>query len=260
MAAITTVVDTFYRVSDALLDLDDQFVRWPERAMVNYFNDAVRALAKWVPPACARMDVIKLVPGTRQSIADIPAARIIRGDGLPASRTFGTMMFRLIRNMGRDGATPGRAINVAAIGTLDRGQADWHTSTATIVEDVIYDERNPTYFFVSPGVPAASNVYVEISYQAQPDVLVLTTPGQFGQHSTDTTVIPVPDLFLDEIINYMLARAYLKDSSTAGNAQLAQSYSEIFVASINSLAQQYTGTNPNLTRLPFAPQPAAASS
>jgi hypothetical protein len=50
-----------------------------------------------------------------------------------------------------------------------------------------------------------------------------------------------------------MARAFMKDAEWAANPQMAQSYTSMFVGSVNAQAAALTGANPNLQSLPFNP-------
>lgn len=254
--------DVLYSVSDLLVDLQPQFQRWSERSLVGYLDDGQVAIAKYIPIAASRIDAIKLKPGTKQSLDLIPAASIVPGDGSAAVDVRGNALNELVRNMGADGATPGRAIRVINRDVLDAQNPNWHTTTGTKVESFVYDPRTPKYFYVCPAVPAAGAVWVEASFVANPPAIPNTgTPEapRYGKDGTDPGVIGIDDKFRDDLINYVLARAYMKDAEEAANASLAASYTQMFLTSLNAQAQALTGINPNLQSLPLNPAvPAAA--
>ena len=253
---MTTVLvrDVLERASTLLDDIDPQFTRWPERELVTWLNDGARALAKWLPPSVARIDIIRLQPGSRQSIADIPADRIKMGDGASPRRTQGVQFYEAVRNMGADGLTPGAAVTVAERAALDTTLPNWHALTGTEVENVVHDPRTPTFFYVCPTPTAEA--WLEVSYCALPERISVTTPGQFAMTGTDATTSPVADAYTDDLVHYMLARAFMSRSDLAEGPQMASAYTQFFVSSINAQATALTGNNPNLSMLPFAPAPA----
>jgi hypothetical protein len=249
--ANTLVRDVLFRVSDALQDLRPQFKRWSQASLVTYLNDGQRAIAKYVPPSCSRVDAVKLAPGTKQSLAFIPAASVIPGDGSNASDVHGNGLLSVVRNLGADGLTPGSAIRIVDHDILDLYSPGWHTETGTEVSGFVYDPRTPKYFYVTPGVPATPNVWVELSYLADPKDV--PSSGDYGYEGTNTTTISVDTKFVDDLVNYILARAYGKDGENAANQGLSASYGSQFVSSINAQATALTGVNPNLHALPANP-------
>lgn len=251
MASSTLVKDVLYRVSVQLHDISPQFNRWTQRELVSALNDGCKAIAKYLPSSCSRVDVIKLVPGTRQSIDRILAASILPGNGSTPANVSGNYVQSVIRNMGANGSTPGNAIRIADREVLDVNSPSWHTQTAAAVSQYMFDPRTPKNFYVSPGVPSATNVWVEVSYLADP--IEVAIAGSYGMDGTDTTVIPVDDKYVDDLVNYILARAYMKDAEFAANANQAAAATQLFVASINAQVTAVTGVNPNLRALPFNP-------
>lgn len=255
MASTVLVKDVLWRVSDQLLDTNPQFTRWAQRTLVNHLNDAQRVIAKFLPHSCARVDAIKLVPGTKQSIAAIPAARILNGDGGTAVDLRGYRMLSLPRNMGADGATPGAAIRDGDRKTLDVADPNWHTRTAKSVSQVFYDPLTPKVFYVYPGVDPTTPMWVEMGWLPDPvDVPAGTIGTEYLLLGTDTTRLSVDDRNVDDVVNYMLARAELRDAEFAGSLQVASSYASSFVSSINTQAVAAGLPNPRLTTLPLVSQ------
>lgn len=264
MAAQTLVKDALYRVSVLLQDdRPNQFVRWTGKELITWMNDGQLAIAKYLPIACSRIDTIKLVAGTRQSIASIEPTSFISGDGgaQPSQAVIGLSLNDIIRNMGADGSTPGSAIRIIPREVQDNIASDWHKSARSgkgEVEHFVFDERMPRTFYVVPGIGSVPT-WVEIAYVASPIGIPIPSPDSlYGVFGSSTAVIGISDVYLDELVNYVVARAYMKDSEY-GDPKNAQLYSQMFVSSINALAQLATGQNPNLSFLPFAPQYPAAS-
>jgi hypothetical protein len=251
MSANTLVRDVLFRVSDALQDLKPQFKRWTQASLVTYLNDGQRAIAKYVPPSCSRVDAVKLVPGTKQSLALIPAASVIPGDGSDAIDVSGNGLLSVVRNLGADGLTVGNAIRIVDHDILDLYSPGWHKETGAEVSGFVYDPRTPKIYYVTPGAPATTDVWVELSYLADP--ADISSSGDYGYQGTNGAVISVDNKFTDDLVNYILARAYGKDGENASNQALSTTYGQMFVSSINAQATALTGVNPNLHSLPANP-------
>lgn len=261
MAATTLVRELLWRVSSQLLDTSPQFKRWGETELVFWLNDAQRAIAKFLPWSCARVDAVKLVAGTRQSIETILAANVIPGDGSSPANVNGRVLQDVIRNMGADGATPGTSIRLLRREDLDTNRTDWHTAAGAPISGYVFDPRTPKVFYVYPPVPSATAQWVELSYLAHPKDITAAAPGNslYSESGGNATTISVDDIYVDDIANYITARAHMKDAEAAGNNLMAAYYTQQFVSSINAQAAALTGVNPNLQSLPFAPQlPATA--
>lgn len=258
MPSTTLVKDFLFRVSTQLLDLSPQFERWSEVELVDALNDGQRVIAKLLPHTCSRVDAVRLVPGTRQSIALIRADSIVPGDGRSPADTYGQMLLGVHRTMGTNGLMPGNALRIVDRDVLDATQPDWHTKTGT-PREYTYDPRTPKVFYVSPGVPANVSTWVEISLVADPTP-VPNTGGLFGKSGGATTLLSIDDRNVDDLFYYVLARANLKEAEYGGNANLAASYTQLFVNSMNGQIAAVTGVNPNLKNLPMNPGAMASAS
>lgn len=263
MAATTLVRDLLWRVSDLLQDVAPQFNRWPEAELVRWLNDAQLAITKFLPAACSRIDTIKLKPGTRQSIEVILAADCIPGDGsTPVTPVYGVQLLDVIRNMGPDGITPGHAIpQPVDRRILDTQRTGWHTVEGAKVNQITYDPRTPRHFYTQPAVPN-TRYWVEIAYIAQPALIPNTgTPGAelYAYEGSSTARISIGDEHVDDLTNYVCARAYMKNAEFAGNDNKAMQFSALFTGSLNAKVAAITGNNPNLQRLPLAIEPIGAA-
>lgn len=266
MAATILVKEAVWSICCLLNDEKDQFSRWPEMGIVGWINDARRAITKYLPAAFSRVDAIKLRPGTLQSIESIAVADCKPGDGsTPTVPIIGSQLLDVICNMGADGLTPGRAIRLITDGreAMDAQNPNWHSQTAAAVRNVLFDPRAPRHFHVTPGVPTSPAVWIRACYAAQPIPIPNTgVPGSelYLFSGGSTAKLDLDDEFFDDIVNYACARAFMKNSQVAGSGPSAAAYTSLFTGSINAKVAAITGNNPNLQRLPFAPEPIAQAS
>ena len=261
MASTTLVREALWRVGVLLQDVSPQFVRHPEAELVGWADDAQLALFKFLPSSASRIDAVKLKPGTRQSIESIAAADCKPGDGsTPTQAILGTQLLDVIRSMGADGLTPGKVVRVVQREILDSQVPGWHQILGTEVRQFTYDPSTPHYFYVTPGVSGTQ--WVEIAYTAQPTKIPNTgTPGSeiYKYDGTNTTKLSVGDEHLEDVVNYVVARAYMKNAQFAGNDAKAAQFAGLFTGSLNAKVAALTGHNPNLKLLPFAPEPLGAA-
>lgn len=250
MASNTLVRDALWQVSDQLQDTAPQFRRHKQDAMVHALNDAQRVIAKFLPSSCSRVDAIKLVPGTKQSIEFVPAASIKPGDGTAAvDRRGNRLLASPIRNMGADGETPGRAVRAVERVVLDQSDPNWHTSKAKVVTQIVYDPQFPKVFYVCPGVTDAADVWIEIPWL--PDPIEIPLAGNYAVGGGSTLKLSVDDKFKDDAVNYVIARLHMIDSEVEGSAVLAAGYSQLFVSSINTQSVAMGLPDPKLRALPI---------
>jgi hypothetical protein len=187
-------------ISKAKTTLQDTTnVRWTDAELLGYINDGQRAICTRRPDASATIGNVTCVTGTKQSIPDA-----------------GTAIIRVIRNMGTSGTTPGRAIRHVPMSLLDANVPDWHTVTSTTsILHAITDPKMPQQFYVYP--PATNGTQVEVLYAVPPADVASTS-----------STISVDDVFATPLVDYVCARAYLKDQDLVGNAERAALHQGLF--------------------------------
>jgi hypothetical protein len=256
MVATVLVKEVLGRVAALLQDTQPQFQRQPEREEIDWLNDAQVAITKFLPAACSRIDSVKFKAGTLQSIEVIAAADCKPGDGsTPTVPIYGTQVLDLLCNMGADGLTPGKAIRLTERNTLDSQRPMWHTLTGTAVDSWMFDPRNPRYLLITPGLAAPA--WVRMSLTAQPlKIPAGGAPGAeiYGMSGSSTTTISIADEHVDDLTNYIVARANMRETEWS-DATKATTFAQMFLSSLNAKVAAITGNNPNLQQLPFAPDP-----
>lgn len=213
------------RIKDILQDTTS--VRWPEAEILRYINDAQREIVNYRPESSAKTDNVQLVAGTKQTLPS---------DGL--------RLIKVTRNMnGSSGSATGkRAIRIVNVDILNTQEPDWNDPTVsgdaqhgTVVKHYIFDEDDPKNYYVYPGVNG--NAYVEIVYSKIPTDL-----------SSASSNLDIDDIYGNAVIDYVLFRAYQKDSEYAGNAQRAQTHYQLFLNCIGQGMQAQELISPNNDR------------
>ena len=189
--------------------------RWPweiaagKLSLTDLFNSAVRQIALNRPDATAITESIKLQAGVMQAIPD---PEIHTGASKKALR-----LIEVIQNMGSDGTTPGEPIFLTS---KDAMRAfDWLT-TDTEVENYAYDAKeNPQVFWVYPGVKTGEDVYVSMTYSAEPTAI-----------TGSTGALPVPETFAGPIMHWILYEIFSGDNSDANFAKAQHHISAFYQA------------------------------
>lgn len=195
------VSDVISRARSILNDADNTGYRWTDQELIDAINDAQGLIAIHRPDCFPVSQVITLVDGSKQSI--------------PSG---GYRLLDVVRNIGSDGTTPGRAIRPTDRDTLDAYDPYWHTNTKkSEIKNSVYDERNPGSFWVNP--PALSGTKAEILYAKRPTTLTATNND-----------LAIADAYFEGILMFVLFRAYAKEADYGGNAQLASSYLSLFAS------------------------------
>lgn len=179
-------------------------VRWPEAELLRWLSDGQREVVIHKPEANVTNTSLQLAAGnTKQSL---PAA--------------GLQLIDVVRNLGSNGTTPGRAVRLVAREVLDAQRPDWHTEAgASAVKHFVFDARDPRTFYVYPQPLSA--FYLEVIYSVAPADL---TAG--------SSVLTLSDIYANALLDYVLYRAYSKDAEYAGNANRAVAHYSAFANSI----------------------------
>ncbi len=190
-------------INDIAEELSDtNFITWTSAELLTYLNSATRRVCLLRPDASSSVESIQLVPGTKQTIP-----------------TTSRRLLDIVRNLGADGATVGKAITTIETRDMDLYDPNWHKKTAkTYVDHYMYDEETPDVFFVTPPVHAITNVYIEMKLANNP--LVLTDSA--------TENIPVNDIYRPAIEHWMLYKAYDKETDSENSVAEAKFHFQAF--------------------------------
>lgn len=217
--ATITVASVIAKVQTILQDTTG--VRWPEAELLGWLNDGQREIVLYKPNAYVRTTAVQLSAGTKQSLP-----------------TDGVQLIDLARNMGTGGTTPGRSIRIVPREVLDAQVPNWHSGTANAeVRHYTYSVLNPRTFYVYPPQPAASRGYVEIIYGALPT------------DATSNSTISVDDIYQPALVDYMLYRAYSKDSEFSADQSRPAAHQAAFISALTGKARMEGAVNPNATAL-----------
>ena len=93
----------------------------------------------------------------------------------------------------------------------------------------MFDPRDPKTFYVYP--PAIASAQLELMYSGVP--VDVAEPASGAIYSDVTGNLGVPDIYGNVILDYILYRAYSKDSEFAGNAARAATHYAAFSASLD---------------------------
>lgn len=170
---------------------------------LDLLNDAQRTVVLVRPDAGGSTENITLAAGSRQAL---PAG---------ALRLLG-----VTRNMGADGATPGKTIRFVERQSKDDVNPDWHTATASaVIKEVVYDDKkNPLVFYVSPPATGSPRIEVELA----------KTPTDIVTADVDTADIGLADVYAGPMQAWMLHRAYAIATQSANQYQRAVFYYQSF--------------------------------
>ena len=221
------------RVIDTLQD--NTSVRWPVNELVRYLNDGQREVILNRPDAMVTNATLTCVAGSKQA--------------LPSN---GAKLIEVVRNAAA-GSTK-RAVRMVNREILDAQTPNWHNLTGTLETlHFMYDPRDPRVFYVYP--PALTPTQLDIVSSASPTDI--TEPADGAAYTAVTGNISLPDIFGNVLQDYILYRAYSKDSEYAGNSQRAQNHYTAFASALGIEVQATVGVAPNPVSNPNQAQRAA---
>ena len=210
--ATTKIVDLIKRCE--IITQDKTSIRWPKTEWLDWYNDAILFVVNRRPDKSVKnIDFTLDITNTKQT--------------LPADAL---KLFTVTRN-----SVSGRPIRKIRREILDDQYNDWHTHTSDDVDHFVYDERDPTSFYIYPRPTVASHV-IEILYPFAPEAVIV------ADFETIVDTISVDDSFLNPIIDFMLYRAYSKDADYAENGQRAMSHFSAAEQAIGTKTQADSAT------------------
>jgi len=213
--ATVKVIDLIDRAEEILQDTTN--VRWSQQTLLDYLNDAQREIVLFRPDA-----------------NPVNASFTLAADS--AKQSLPSAALRLL-SIYRNSNPTSKPITNIERRVLDDQIEDWHGTTATNVEHYVYDPLDPKIFYVYPHT-TASDATIEIVYSSSPTDITISN------FSSDTTVISLDDIYANAILDYMLYRAYQKDTEYAGDLQRSGVYMQSFQNSLGIKNQVDAGSSP----------------
>lgn len=205
---------------------DNTSIRWPVGELVRYLNDGQREVIMHRPDARVKSASVTLSPGTKQVLVTGAGAGGVGASINPA---------KLIEVVNNNSASK-RPVRLVNREILDAQMPGWHALTGVVeVLHFMFDPRDPLTFYVYPPA-AASGASVNVLFGAYPTDLTEPTSGDY---TAVTGNVDLLDIHTNALLDYILYRAYSKDSEYAGNAQRA---SNCYTAFMNALGVEIKAT------------------
>lgn len=195
-------------------------IRWPDNTeLLGWLNDGHLEVLVFKPNANVKNQSVQLAQGTKQSLP-----------------TDGIQLMDVVRNMGADGNSPGRVVRIALREILDAQAPGWHYGTpSSTVQHYTYNPLDPKHFYVYPPQPSTPS-QVEVVYSAVPAKLTaLTQP------------IAIDDIYQNVLVDYVLYRAYSKDTDYAADPGRAAAAQAAYQSALTGKTNAETIVNPNAT-------------
>lgn len=223
--ATVKVVDLISRAKTLLQDTTS--VRWSLSELQSSLNDGYRETLNLRPDSNTLTGTFSCAAGPRQ---------VLTTGFANASR-----LVAVVRNVAA--SSNKYAVHLIDRRVLDTQRRGWYTEPASVsVEKYVFDARQPREFLVYP--PATSAAQLEVLYAQVPTPHTLTDV-QLANSAT-AEVIRIDDTFANALLDYMLYRAYIKDSEQQGNAARAVAHYQAFQNSLGVSAQANAASQPGV--------------
>lgn len=212
--ATIRVIDVIDRAEEILQDISN--VRWSQQSLLNYLNDGQREIVVFRPDASTVNSSFTLASSAKQSL---PSGAL--------------RLLDIYKNLSPNTSS----ISIIERKILDDQIDDWYASLGEEVEHYIYNPVDPKTFYVYPH-PAGSSNTIEIIYSSSPANITIS------DFTSDTTTITLDDVYANALLDYILYRAYQKDSEYAGDLQKSGSFMQSFQNALGIKTQVDAGAAP----------------
>ena len=217
----TTIVSILARCNTLFVDTSK--TRWPYEELLTWFNDAVLEIVNLRPDS--KMKNAPYTLTANSSIQTLPSEGLRWHD----------VVFDILT---------GEPIFLTDKKILDNQIPAWHRKTGTRPTCFVFDERDPKTMYIYPQVTTPRDV--QVMYSIAPVAVIIT------DFDTDTTVLPIDDIYVNAIMNFILHLGYSKDVDYAQSNDLSQRYHQMFLASLNAKNQVDGSFSPKSTGKPNA--------
>lgn len=192
-------------------------VTWTRAELLDWLNEAQSQVVTYSPTANTVRQNLSLVAGTLQTL---PTGSIVLMD--------------IPRNV------EGPSVRLISRELLDAAPYDWHTSKASAtVKNYVYNSDEGGVFYVFPPNTGAGNLVVV--YSKVPSVI-----------TNEAQAIELEDTYQAALLNYMMFRAYSKDTDYADGSK-ATGYFSAFKDVLAGKAAGDTGASANTALGPANP-------
>jgi hypothetical protein len=187
--------------------LDTSGVRWDSTELLGWVNDAQREVSIYKPAESIRRDAVLLVAGTYQRLA-----------------ADATQLLQVVCNLrSTSPRIAGRSVTPVARHVLDAMHPRWQESDyfpfAAEAKHFAPDDVDIGAFHVFPGNDGTGHVEVVIAVPPA----ILTDAAQ---------LLSVRDVYANAVLDYVLYRAFSKDSESANTSERAGGHYAMFSAAI----------------------------
>jgi len=200
---------------------DPTFITWAEADHIRNFNSARKQIVLVRPDAYSDLESVLLTPGSNTHSLPDGALRLLK----------------VTRNMGEDGLTPGRALRMVDMDSLNTFDRDWPKASKgkAAIREISYDDTIPRVFNTEPPAHATTPVYVELGVSKLP--VDMTDP--------DADSLEIPDIYEQPMRQYMLHLAFGVEVESQASMIKSRSFLQDFYNSLGLKTKVDKGFSPS---------------
>lgn len=192
---------------------DETGIRWTGDELIMWINSAQKEILIYKPNSLTKVMNLELIPGTLQKVWDKDATCI--------------QVLDVIRNVG------GNAVTNINREVLDATLPNWHQAAAGTPQHYVINPLDPKNFYVYPPVATPASGYIEILIAYEPtDIVSLGTIVNGVFTSAASSILAFDAIYESVIIDYVLYRAYGKDSEHTANSTRSKSHYDAFMTAL----------------------------
>ena len=226
--ATVKVVDIITRAQTLLLDTTA--TRWAAVELQYWLSDSYREIVNLRPDANSQTSTFTCVAGYRQN--------------LTSSLATANRLLEVISNKAATSTKQG--VRIVTRRSLDADRPGWYNENGSVNTQLyVYDPRFATEFLVYP--PATTATQLEVVYNTIPTPHTLTANDLPPISYANTEVIKISDSYANAILDYILYRAYTKDSDQQSNAGRAVAHFQAFQNGLGIKTQSDQAAQPGVS-------------
>lgn len=207
-----TVGQILTHVSGQLSDQQKgrEFQRWPRKVMLEYLLQGLKEIAAYRPDAFSYDKQVPLVPGARQTIETTGEISSLTINGKPVNKTD----MSLYKAFAAYSTCPTRV-------KMRNGRPVFFPRSVSV------DVDNRGVFYISPAIPSGLDIYATVH--------VVGEPPEYTLRDWDRP-LDMQAKYVNNLIDYMMGRAYKRDSESQVSEVKSQRLLSLFY---QSMGQKY---------------------
>lgn len=187
-----------------------EFQRWPRKVMLEYLNQGIKEIAAYRPDAFSYDREVTLQPGARQEIETTGTVDSLTVNGKPVNKTD----LGIYRAFSAYATCPTKV-------KMRNGRPVYYPRSVSVDSDQF------GVFYISPAVPPGLEVKAAVRVVGEPPEYTLREWG---------TELAMQSKYLNNLIDYVMARAYKRDTESQVSEMKSQRLFSLFY---QSMGQKY---------------------